>query len=404
MKHTANLKICFIFVFCFLAFSGNFIFAQEAAEEPVVEAEEPADLSDNPEDMETEKTDTDAAEEPADKTEEAEALEDNSKEAEETDTELEEEPADEEQDAVEEETAVEPTSSEQSSETEEDKAEEESERPDKTKGLWTKPDGEENEEAPAETAIAEDQRPTLLDTSLKFRIEASLAVDFLVPFDNYGTWETLLVSFYHTPIPNLTYFITVGGMLQRDKGVGFLGAGVYVDWTAFLSTLTEISTGLYADFYPVFTAHHEFNFHLLADPVLNLNLGITYIHAKNNINKTLIPQAGLTFAMKKWTAEYRLFVDIAFPGTYVGLSHLASVGYGEDGNYYCYVTLNGGKSSYLSDLGTQQTEVNNYYVGVKLGHRHWIKYNWGLFGEVRYLWLKDEYNLVGFMFGGFYAW
>lgn len=277
----------------------------------------------------------------------------------------------------------------------------------KTDGLWIKSSGNEDEEAAVTPAVTLKVKPTLLEPEMKFRIEASFAVDFLIPFDTYGTWETLMVGFFHTPIPNLTYYFKIGAMWQKTKGVGYLGAGVYIDWTYFLTTITEISTGLYAQFYPVLTAHHEFNFHILEDPGLSLILGVTYIQSKKNIkttNRTLIPQAGLALTLDKWVLEYRLSVDIAFPGTHVGLAHLLSVNYGEDGKYQCYLTVHGGKSSYLEEIGTDQEKVNNTFVGASVGHRHWIKRNWGLFGEARYLWLKDDYSLIGFMFGGFYAW
>ncbi len=239
----------------------------------------------------------------------------------------------------------------------------------------------------------------------EFRIEAAASYEHLIPYGDYGSWESVYVTFFHRPIRKLEYFVSLGlGVRESDVG-GWVGAGVSVDWLRWLNTLSAISFGIPPNYFtPLFRFDHDFNFVLIDRPVgLVLTAGITYHHYLNE-HRDLTPSLGLALYIEQWYVLYRAFLNIGWPGAILAHSHLVSVGYEWNGGHSTYVNLSGGQQGYVATYVVTRDTVRLNFIEVAVGHRHWVGKDWGLFGEASYMKLFTAYDKIGVLFGGFYKW
>lgn len=241
-----------------------------------------------------------------------------------------------------------------------------------------------------------------------YRVEGSLAYDHLFPHDVYGSREGMTLSFFHAPIRKITYYITGGGYFAGDAASAIATVGLYADPIDFMYTHTALTSSTPSEYTPLFRFDHDFNFRFLSDLNLVWTLGITYIHYHENdsgvYHKDLSPSTGLSYYfVKDWVLEYRIFLNVAFPGEVLGHSHLVSAGYGREFEHWTFLTLTGGRQCYLATYVPDRPRVNNWTLGVMLDHRHWLADEWGLFGGAKYEKLFGLYDVVGASFGGFYS-
>ncbi len=242
---------------------------------------------------------------------------------------------------------------------------------------------------------------TPYEDTWKYRAEGSLAFEGLT--NNYGFWEGVDTKLYARINRKVTLF---GNAIFWDREAqlsGLAGVGAYIEWLSFLYTYTSVYGGTNDPYNPLIRVDHDFNFKVGKDGFVVLTLGAMYLKYHSE-HWDIAPYAGVSAYLGPFVLGYRLIVNISNPDAVVGLSHLATLDYGTEGDHSSYLAVNYGKSAYSATYLTTPQEIRQNSLRVGVGHRHWIKNNWGLFGELNFLWLEQSYEKFGGMFGVFFTW
>lgn len=233
------------------------------------------------------------------------------------------------------------------------------------------------------------------------RMEAAYSFESLSPNDVYGDWKTGTISFYDNPASGFTYFLK-GGLYNRPEGNGKLGTmGAYVDWSDSLYTYSAVTGGSNSIYLPKTRYDHEFNYKFGPRKQYIFTCGITLIDYFTEYSD-LILDAGPTVYWQKFVFQYRFFHNISDPGDVTSDSHLLSIGYGEEGRHWTYVSLSAGNQAYLVTYVDRDLTFDNSSYDINLQHRHWIGQDYGVFGNLEYFNLENGYKKTGVSLGIFY--
>lgn len=232
------------------------------------------------------------------------------------------------------------------------------------------------------------------------RLEISGSYDALSPDSTYGNWKTFSLAYYHKERPELTWYAQAS-TFARKEGKGQLGAvGAYKTWNPSLSTFTSLSAGTRSDYLPRIRADHEFNFKVDPERSLGWSLGGTYMSYFDE-HKDYIVYAGISFPIKQYDINYRIFRNHSDPGAVISYSQLLSVGYGVDREQFTTLTYSVGKQAYLATYLATPEAVSNHSWMLTLNHRQWVESYNGFFWEISYFDFKDAYQKLGFSVGVF---
>jgi len=237
--------------------------------------------------------------------------------------------------------------------------------------------------------------------SLKFRLELKFMYEYLEPVDLYKPWRSFYVMFYGMPKATWNYFLHFG-TIYRDGTNDTIGvAGVAHDWTSRFYTYTVFVAGTPCNYLPRFRFDQDFNFKIGKKREFVWAVGLTTIRYHHE-HRDFIISSGLTWYPPKWIMEYRLFRNRSDPGNVVSLTHLASVGHGEEGKSWTFFTFSKGSQAYLALNVLTPEEVRQSAVHVGLTHRRWVSRRFGAFLEFDYVHLKDGFDKYGIFLGGFF--
>jgi YaiO family outer membrane protein len=233
------------------------------------------------------------------------------------------------------------------------------------------------------------------------RIEASYSYEYLDPRNAYGDWHTLNLALYTEVSPTFTYFVE-GALFNRNEDNGIAGTvGAYKYWSSWLDTYSALSIGSNSEYWHRFRADHDFNFKVGTEKFCVLTAGATYINYSTDRYDFIVSGGPKFYFLDKWVFEYRLFYNISYPGAINSFSHLISLGYGQDYQHWTYLNVSFGKEAYLENSPDPERAYNDS-LEVALKHRHWLGKHYGVFGEVSYFKLKNEYDKYGVTCGVFY--
>lgn len=232
------------------------------------------------------------------------------------------------------------------------------------------------------------------------RIDVSFTYEYLDPSSDYGSWKNFNLSYYQKYSKDLT-LVYQAGFFNRDEGSGTLFAlGAYNDWNPSLYTYSQITVGTDTDYLPKYRLDHDFYFKFGEHKQWVGILGLTYIDY-HDVHSDTIGSVGLTYYGPRYNATYRFFVNNSDPGSVNSNTHLLSIGYGAEKEYWTYFDISYGNQAYLSTLDPNYQNVDNDAFDTRLSHRHWLTENTGVFGSVGYFNLNDGYDKYLFQIGYF---
>ncbi len=234
------------------------------------------------------------------------------------------------------------------------------------------------------------------------RIEGEVFYEHLTPHDDYGAWKTVTGSFYDRAFDAFSYVLQFSGHSRGDGDGVSASAAVYRDWTSWFYTYTAVSGGTANTYLPRVRGDIDLNFK--AGPVKNIVLlaGASRIEYHTGARDTLL-SAGATMFISRLILEYRLFRNTSDPGSVESWSHVATAGYGAEGDRWTYLVLSGGGEAYLATYAGPSLQVDRTFVSVQLKHRRWLSPAWGMFGSAGFLRLYDGYDKYSFSLGAFYS-
>lgn len=237
-------------------------------------------------------------------------------------------------------------------------------------------------------------------TSRSQRVEANFLYENLSPYDIYGSWTNILLSYYTSPKRGLTWFFQLGGF-HRNVGDALLGVGgAYKDWNDRIYTYTALAAGSDSIYLPQFRFDNDFNFKFGDKRNIVGTLGLTYVNY-HNTHEDLILSSAITLYLQNLITTYRIFRNKSDPGNIISFSHLIDVACGKEEKQWTNLTLSFGNQAYLADYLAKPEEVNQDSIYLVLKHRHWIKKGWGILGDLSYFKLEDGYKKFGLSLGFF---
>ena len=235
----------------------------------------------------------------------------------------------------------------------------------------------------------------------RYRFSGGTAVEHFT--NDYGTWGGLDLSLYLRGSKSTTYFVNTS-LWERNDGLGAIGSiGAWLDIAEPLYTYTALSMGSESVHNPLFRFDHEFNFKLGQARRFVATAGVTIVRYHDD-HYDLMPFPGLTVYLDNWVLGYRLQINISNPGEVISLSHRGWVEFGREGHHVTTLTGLFGKAAYLDVDPAGRSEVSNQSFYAALRHTNWIGDSWGLYGEVNFLTLSDQYQKVGGILGAFIEW
>lgn len=232
------------------------------------------------------------------------------------------------------------------------------------------------------------------------RLEISGSYDALSPGSTYGNWKTFSLAYYRKERPDLTWYAQASAFVRKE-GQGQLGAvGAYKTWNPKLSTFTSLSAGTSSTYLPRIRFDHEYNFKVDPEKSLGWSLGGTYMSYFDE-HKDYTVYAGVSFPIKQYDVNYRIFRNHSDPGSVISYSQLISIGCGVDREQYTTLTYSVGKQAYLATYIATPEAVSNRSWMLTLNHRQWAESYNGFFWEVSYSDLKNAYRKLGVSVGMF---
>lgn len=232
------------------------------------------------------------------------------------------------------------------------------------------------------------------------RIDVSFTYEYLDPSDEYGPWKNFNLSYYQKYAKDLTLLYQAGFFNRDDENAMLVALGAYKDWNPSLYTYSQISVGTDSEFLPKYRLDHDFFYKFGERKQWVGILGFKYIDYYDVHSDTVI-SVGLTYYAPKYNITYRFFANNSDPGSVDSNTHLLSVGYGAEKEYWTYFDISYGNQAYLSTLNPDYQNVDNDALDLKLSHRHWLSKNTGLFGAIGYFNLDDGYEKYLFQIGYF---
>jgi YaiO family outer membrane protein len=211
--------------------------------------------------------------------------------------------------------------------------------------------------------------------------------------------ESLNISYYQSPLP-ITIFLQGSFIIaRRIRVIGTIGA--YKDWNSYLYTFSSVTKGSNTPYLPEFRVDHDFNLKLGAKKKLILTIGANYVEYFSEHND-LIVSGGTTYYLGKWIFQYRYFHNQSDPGSVNSHSQLISMGYGEEGCQWTWLSYSFGNQAYLASYLVLPEEINRDSFEFTLKHRRWLGKNYGVFANSSYFELDEGYDKIGFGLGFFY--
>ena len=236
--------------------------------------------------------------------------------------------------------------------------------------------------------------------STKHQLEVRFSYDHLSPHGSYGSWETIALKFSSRPWDDFSYFLELVPFFRKE-GNGVLGViGAYKDWTTYLYTYSAVSSGSKTDYLPQFRIDHDFNFKLGKKQTIVWTVGVSYIDYHSDYEDIAV-STGLTLYWKECVGEYRIFRNHSSPGNNISYTHLLSLGYGREKWQWTYLHFYIGKEAYLATYISPPEKIREQFIHIIIDHKHWLKQTWGIFGDVSYFKLWDNYEKYGFTIGLF---
>ena len=263
--------------------------------------------------------------------------------------------------------------------------------------------------APVESSAQENESEmaTELDTSAKEviigeqdRVEGSFTYEHLDPSSDYGSWKNFNLSYYQKYSKELT-LVYQAGLFNRDEGSASLfSLGAYKDWNPSLYTFSQLTLGTDSEYLPKYRLDHDFYYKFGKNKQWVGILGFTYIDYYN-VHSDTIASIGMTYYAPKYNITYRFFANSSDPGSVNSNTHLLSVGYGAEKEYWTYFDISYGNQAYQSILEGGSSNFNEDALNIQVKHRHWLTENTGIFGSIGYFNLDNGYDKYLFQIGYF---
>ena len=248
---------------------------------------------------------------------------------------------------------------------------------------------------------------TALDTSAKEviigeqdRVEGSFTYEHLDPSSDYGSWKNFNISYYQKYSKELT-LVYQAGFFNRDEGSATLfSLGAYKDWNPSLYTFSQLTVGTDSEYLPKYRLDHDFYYKYGENKQRVGILGFTDID-NYNVHSDTIVSIGMTYYAPKYNITYRFFANSSDPGSVNSNTHLLSVGYGAEKEYWTYFDISYGNQAYQSILEGGSSNFNEDALNIQVKHRHWLTENTGIFGSIGYFNLDNGYDKYLFQIGYF---
>ena len=246
-----------------------------------------------------------------------------------------------------------------------------------------------------------------LDTSAKEviigeqdRVDVSFTYEHLDPSSDYGSWKNFNISYYQKYSKELT-LVYQAGFFNRDEGSATLfSLGAYKDWNPSLYTFSQLTFGTDSEYLPKYRLDHDFYYKFGESKQWVGILGFTYIDYYN-VHSDTIASIGTTYYAPKYNVTYRFFINSSDPGNVNSNTHLLSVGYGAEKEYWTYFDISYGNQAYQSIYDGGYSNFNEDALNIQVKHRHWLTENTGIFGSIGYFNLDNGYDKYLFQIGYF---
>lgn len=266
--------------------------------------------------------------------------------------------------------------------------------------LWADPLTSSVQENESGVTLGSDTSAKEIIIGQQDRIDVSFTYEYLDPSSDYGSWKNFNLSYFQKYSEELT-LVYQAGLFNRDEGSATLFAlGAYKDWNPSLYTFSQVTISTDNEYLPKYRLDHDFYYKFGEDKKWVGILGFTYIDY-HNVHSDKIASVGFTYYAPKYNVTYRFFANSSDPGSVNSNTHLLSVGYGAEKDYWTYFDISYGNQAYLSTLNPDYQNVDNDALDMKLSHRHWLTENTGLFGAVGYFNLHNGYDKYLFQIGYF---
>ena len=232
------------------------------------------------------------------------------------------------------------------------------------------------------------------------RLDTSFSYEYLSPNGTYGDWKSANAALYF-PLHGFSAFAQASSHSRRDGKGAVVSGGGYRDWTSSFYTYTSVSAGSNSTYLPKFRLDQDFNYKLPPAKNLVLTGGFSQIRY-HDIHKDLVLSAGPTLYLGRLILSYKLMRNISNPGSVKSYTHVQSAGCGSEGSHWTFLTASQGKQAYLATYLANPREVRQSAVSFMLNHRHWLRKDFGVTGDVSWLELKKGYKKYGGSLGCFY--
>jgi len=249
-------------------------------------------------------------------------------------------------------------------------------------------------------AASQPERETAFSKAGVMRLDASFSYEYLSPKGPYGDWKAANAAVYF-PLPGFSAFAQASSHSRRAGSGVVVSGGGYKDWTSFFYTYTSVSAGSNSTYLPKFRIDQDFNFKLLPAKTLVLTGGFSQIRY-HDIHKDLVLSAGPALYLGRLILSYKLMRNISNPGAVKSYTCVESAGYGREGEHWTFLTASQGKQAYLATYLATPQEVRQSAVSFMLNHRHWLRKDFGVTGDVSWFELKRGYKKYGGSLGCFY--
>ncbi len=266
--------------------------------------------------------------------------------------------------------------------------------------LWADPLAGSVQENESGVTLGSDSSAKEIIIGQQDRIDVSFTYEYLDPSSDYGSWKNFNLSYFQKYSEELT-LVYQAGLFNRDEGSATLFAlGAYKDWNPSLYTFSQVTASTDNEYLPKYRLDHDFYYKFGEDKQWVGILGFTYIDY-HDVHSDTIASVGFTYYAPKYNVTYRFFANSSDPGSVNSNTHLLSVGYGAEKEYWTYFDISYGNQAYLSTLNPDYQNVDNDALDMKLSHRHWLTENTGIFGAVGYFNLHNGYDKYLFQIGYF---
>jgi len=243
--------------------------------------------------------------------------------------------------------------------------------------------------------------PVLLFSEKKTnQLDVSYMHEHIEPSDKYTSWESLNINYFREFRKDLRFNI-FSIIHMRDDNSMILGVNTTKDISNSFFVSAGITFGLETNYTSKYRLDGALNYKVLKDKNLLLTMGGTYIDYYDEHSDKLIffsPSLYLGYFITSYKIQYA----VSDPGSKAAFSHFLSAGYGMEKKHWTYLNLKYGQQAYLSLITIDPQDVDLDEWEVKLNHRFWIKNDIGVFGEIGFLQVIDEYEKYSFTAGFFW--